>query len=228
MNFMLFNPRSLNNKVNAVMGYIEDKSIDIAGICETWLADNSNATTAVIKSHGYSIFHQYRDTRKGGGTAVIFKACLKLSAIKSSHAYKSFEYTAAVHKTSITKLIFLIIYRTGPLCSLFNQELDKLLSDLSGMCDNLFLAGDLNIHFSSAVGLSRQTLDIMNSYGLNKLVDEATHDNGGALDQLFGTAGNVVDYSTSVDTLSGLGSDHHPVLCNLKLDLAFFEIYNQI
>ena len=219
MNFMLFNPRSLNNKVNAVMGYIEDKSIDIAGICETWLTDNSNATTAVIKSHGYSIFHDYRETRKGGGTAVIFKSCLKLSAVKSSHAYKSLEYTAAVHKTSITKLIFLIVYRTGPLCSLFNQELDKLLSDLSGMCDILFLAGDLNIHFSSAVGLSRQTLDIMHSYGLNKLVEEATHCSGGALDQLFGTVGNTVDYSTSIDSLSGLGSDHYPVLCKLKFTL---------
>lgn len=66
---MLFNPRSLNNKVDAVMGYIEDKSIDIAGICETWLTDSSNATTAIIKSFGYSIFHDYREKQKGGGTA---------------------------------------------------------------------------------------------------------------------------------------------------------------
>ena len=202
------------------MGYIEDKSIDIAGICETWLTDSSNATTAIIKSYGYSIFHDFRDKQKGGGTAVIYKSCLKLTVVKFSQSFKSFEATAALLKNATTKIMFLIMYRTGPLSTTFNQELDKLLCDCSRVCDNVFLAGDLNIHFSSTVGLSRYTLDIMNSYGLSKLINDSTHCSGGSLDQIFSSSvGNIVHFSTSVDSLSGLGSDHYPVLCDLEFSL---------
>ena len=217
---MLFNPRSLNNKVDAVMGYIEDKSIDIAGICETWLTDSSNATTAIIKSFGYSIFHDYREKQKGGGTALIYRSCLKLTVTKFTQNFKSFEATAGLLKNATTKFMFLIIYRTGPLCSTFNQELDKLLCDCSSLCDNVFLAGDINIHFTSVSGLTKSTLDIMSSYGLSKLISDATHCSGGSLDQIFSSSvGNKVQFSTSVDSLSGLGLDHHPVLCDITFSL---------
>ena len=71
---MVFNPRSLNNKAPSVMSLIEDKEIDLAAICETWLTDNSNPTTAAIKSYGYSLLHNFRTDRRGGGTAIIFKS----------------------------------------------------------------------------------------------------------------------------------------------------------
>ena len=38
------------------MSYIEDKNIDVAGICETWLTESHNATTAIIKSYGFSLY----------------------------------------------------------------------------------------------------------------------------------------------------------------------------
>ena len=49
LRFMLYNPRSLNNKIYLVMAYLVDNSVDVAGICETWLPDKNNPTTAVIK-----------------------------------------------------------------------------------------------------------------------------------------------------------------------------------
>ena len=206
------------------MGYMEDKDIDIAGICETWLTDSSNATTAIIKSHGFSLMHDYRAGQKGGGTAIIYKSCLNLSVVKFSECFKSFEMTAAIIKTSITKIMVLVIYRAGPLTSIFNHELDQLLSNCSRMCDCVFLAGDLNIHFSSATGVVKHTLDITNSYGL---VNEATHIGGGSLDQIFSSAlGNTnIEFSTTVDSSDGLGSDHFPVLCDLTIspDRKYFK-----
>ncbi|KAL5270292.1 hypothetical protein ACHWQZ_G001136 [Mnemiopsis leidyi] len=215
--FLLFNPRSLNNKVDKIMGYMEDRDIEIAGLCETWLTDNCNATTAVIKSYGYSIIHDHRGNQKGGGTAIVFKPYYKLSVVKLFECFKSFEFTAAILKNSTVKIMILIIYRTGPLLSLFNQELDKLLSVCSRKCDLIFLAGDLNIHFSSYSCLSNQTLDMMHSYNLNKLVNEPTHCGGSSLDQIFcSSRQEIILDSVLVDGSSGLGSDHFPVLCDIK------------
>ena len=57
------------------MNTLSDKSVDIAGICETWLRDMNNPITAAIKSYGYQIQHDYRMDRNGGGTAIIYKSC---------------------------------------------------------------------------------------------------------------------------------------------------------
>ena len=81
VSFLLFNPRSLNNKVDILMGFLEDKGIDIAAICETWITGHCTPTTAAIKSYGYSIVHNFRANRKGGGTALIFKSSLKFAVI---------------------------------------------------------------------------------------------------------------------------------------------------
>ena len=59
---MLFNPRSLNNKIGDFIGLLEDKGVDIAFISETWLSESKNTTTAALKAHGYSILHvTYKD-----------------------------------------------------------------------------------------------------------------------------------------------------------------------
>ena len=205
---------------------MEDNQIDVAGICETWLTDSYNVTTAIIKSYGFSMIHDHRDNQKGGGTAIIYKPIYDMSVVKLSKSFKSFEFTSAMLKASQDKVMLIIMYRTGALTSVYNQELDSLLSDCSRMCDNIILAGDLNIHFSSTTWLSQQTLDIMNSYSLSKLVNVETHCSGGSLDQIFfSSKGKVVQPTVSVDRFSGLGSDHYPVICSLRLhpDKKYFK-----
>jgi hypothetical protein len=186
--FLLFNPRSMCNKVHQLMEALVDNSVDFAGICETWLTEASSPITAVIKSFGFSILHNFRKEKKGGGTALIYKSCFKLSVVRSKVHTKSFEYTAATIKTGNVKsnVMFIILYRPGQMCSQFNQELDALLADLTPRCDCLVLAGDLNIHFDhSANKLYKQSHDVLLSYGMKKLISEATHIGGGSLDQVF-------------------------------------------
>jgi hypothetical protein len=52
------------------METLKDNTVDIAGICETWLRDSNNPITATIKSYGYLILHNHRKDKKGGGTAL--------------------------------------------------------------------------------------------------------------------------------------------------------------
>ena len=79
-NLLLFNPRSINNKADLFVSLLEDKNIDIAAVCETWLTSNSSVTTAVIKERGYSFHHNYRINARGGGTALIYRSNLTSEA----------------------------------------------------------------------------------------------------------------------------------------------------
>ena len=59
----------------------KDHDIDIAIVTETWLSDQANTTTAVIKSYGYNIIHEFRADNRGGGTALIYNMALHFSVV---------------------------------------------------------------------------------------------------------------------------------------------------
>ena len=220
MKFLLFNPRSLNNKVSSVMQLMEDKDIDIAAMCETWLTDSANTTTAVVKNYGYEIFHEFRNDQRGGGVALIIKPAIRSSPLQSCHRFTSFELTMRLIKSEKCKTIIATMYRTGSLTSLFNKELDLLLSDISTRCDSFMVVGDLNIHFNKR-GIAKQVLDLFSSYGMKRIVTEPTHVNGESLDQIFlYSMDDLVSCSELfIDSLHRLGSDHYPIYCDINLTL---------
>ena len=221
LNFLLFNPRSLNNKTDRVMLLIEDKSIDVAAISETWLADSSNPTTATIKSYGYSILHNHRLDKRGGGTALIFKSSLAVRGISCGYKYTSFEATIGCLKLEGNKKLLLVsMYRTGPLTGIFVRELDGLLSDLLIRFDKAIFAGDLNVHFgNTGKGIPTQVEQCFASYGLKRIVDEVTHVSGGRLDTIFVTgSGKLIQHTDPViDDHDASFSDHQPVRCSFKV-----------
>ena len=145
--FLLYNPRSINNKVDSLMSFLYDKNVDIAAICETWITDQNNPTTSAIKSYGYSIRHNFRENRRGGGTALIYRNSVKLTRMSYQRIFESFEVILCTLKTDFGKVVFIVMYRTGNVTSIFNRELDLLLSDVSMKADTYILAGDLNLHF---------------------------------------------------------------------------------
>ena len=205
------------------MHTIQDNSVDVAGICETWFNESCNPATAIIKSFGYSIIHNFRKEKKGGGTALIFKSSFKLSPISFSQTFTTFEITAATSNTDQSKVIFVVVYRTGPLSSKFLLELDVLLADLCSQVDAFILSGDFNIHFelSTTNRMINQALEMMQSYGLKKLVDSPTHISGAALDQIFVfSMKEQLSCSVRIESENSLISDHFPVYCDLKIALA--------
>ena len=60
LNFMVYNPRSIVNKVRNIMMTFNDKNIDIGAICESWLTEKNCPTTAIIKQFGHSVIHDFR------------------------------------------------------------------------------------------------------------------------------------------------------------------------
>ena len=206
--------------MDSVCSSILDSSIDVAGICETWLTALNSPTTAIIKSYGYKIFHSFRTDRRGGGVAFIYKSCYSFIPFTVSKQFKSIEFSAASTKTATgTKVLFIIMYRIGQMTSLFNQELDYILSIAHPQCDCLVLTGDMNIHFDQMnISLYKQALEVLQSYGLERKVFEPTHIAGGSLDQIFTfSLHHQLECSISIDSSGVLRSDHYPVYCNLSL-----------
>ena len=228
MNFMLLNPWSLVNKIDAVMVEIVDNKVDFAGICETWLQDDNCPTTAVIKSYGYNVHHTIRaNGKKGGGTALIFRNGFACTPFKCQTNFKSFEYTACSTKTSTgTNITYIVIYRPGQISSTFISEIDELLSFVLPKCDILIVAGDLNIHFDDPSNkLYSQAFKIFQSYGLQRKVFLPTHIAGKSLDQIFtfSLEKDQLQCAVSVDAASAIQSDHYPVYC--KFSLSFERKY---
>ena len=178
----------------------------------------------IVKSHGYSVLQNtFLDGRRGGGAAVIFKNGLEVNQCNLNINITSFEFTTIWIKTDSMKIILTSsIYRTGPLISVFSQELDLFLAEISSKSDDLIIAGDLNIHFElDDKGIEKHIIDIFRSYGFKKLVCEPTHKGGGHLDQVFCFSLNKqMTYSIYIDPLLSLGSDHYPVFCEFNVNLS--------
>lgn len=218
---MLANPWSIVNKVDRVMQLLVSNSIDIAAICETWITSTNCPTTSTIKSYGYTIIHTIRSTGRGGGTALLIKLGLPMTAFRTTTQFTSFEYTCGIAKSGNGTIVaFLVVYRPGNFTSRFIGEMDTLLSSVAQKCDAFVLAGDLNIHFEVPRDRpSKLAIDLFQSFGLNRKVFCPTHIAGGSLDQIF--VHSKFDQLTSDITVDTnpclLGSDHFPVFCTLGL-----------
>ena len=205
------------------MIFFQDYNIDVALITETWLVEQSNNTTAKIKSYGYDIIHDFRNDSRGGGTAVIFKAGLSVCAVNLNvDDITSFGFTTVnMRCCTDMKILFLCLYRTGPITKLFFDELNTLLAALSLKYDYVVIGGDFNIHVQN-LG-DKDTIDLkeaMKSYGFGQCVKNSTHCRGGTLDLLYDNS-NLIDVQTvEIHDKYDL-SDHYPIIaCTKKFTTA--------
>ena len=75
--------RSLCNnlKIHFILQLLDDCSIDIACITESWLTEGFAHTAAVLKSFNYELSHTYRPKRAGGGVAILIKKPLTFKKV---------------------------------------------------------------------------------------------------------------------------------------------------
>ena len=80
---MLWNARSLNNKLHHLTTLLLDGELDAAFITETWFKSQLNTSTATLRENGFDISHFIRCDKGGGGVAVIYRSSFKLHSSKS-------------------------------------------------------------------------------------------------------------------------------------------------
>ena len=215
---MTWNARSLNNKADETMVFVQDNSVDVALVTETWLSESSSVTTACIKSYGYGIIHNFRSEQRGGGTAVVYKNSLSTSAISLGVLdIDTFCHTCVQIKCcSDVKLLVICVYRTGPALKPFFSQLNDLLQAASLRSDYILLSGDFNIHVEQPT--AREVVMLFNvteSFSFKQIVKKSTHIQGGTIDLAFDNSNLIDPKSVVVHNDFGF-SDHYPVCFRTK------------
>ena len=186
--FGSWNVQSINNKCNDVLGHIVDRELDIVFITETWLTAQFDHTTANVKDYGYVLEHKFRNGR-GGGVGFLIKQCYKFSNVKSE-SFNTFEHHIVTLKCSYgQKVLLVVVYRLQDHSfSDFYSDFKALLMYICSMCDNLIIAGDINIHLNKLNDSNTKKFNkILVTFDLIQHIDISipTHKLGNTIDRVI-------------------------------------------
>ena len=80
-------------KLSNFLQIVEDLNVGIACICESWFDSKTGVFSKMIRDAGYELHHAHRESKRGGGVAILYKKQLVLKKGEGSCSqYTSFEY----------------------------------------------------------------------------------------------------------------------------------------
>ena len=208
-----------DEKCANVLQVLEDNDIQIACITETWFDSKNGKFTKYIKEAGYNLIHGFREDKRGGGTAILYRNTVNVKPGESSSSkYTSFEFSFLTLSTDRYKVILCCIYRKQEQsCTLFCDEFENFMDEVYDKGDAVMLMGDFNVWVDvqedkDAVML----LNLMSTYGLTQLVDQPTHRSGHTLDHVYVNSFQIkVNYEV-IDYPLGV-TDHFPIIVNIPI-----------
>ena len=180
---LYLNARSCNNKASEINELIIEKNADIIFISETWLKNNDTITISNLVPRGFSIINKNRQSRSGGGVAIIYRSSLEILSTKFDSDFSSFECFCLKVRTSDSKSCFLsCIYRppkskkNNHPFSLFLDEFNEFLESIS-LEQRAFIFGDFNIHFENKLDSNVLSFKLhIDEHSFIQSVDGPTHD----------------------------------------------------
>ena len=101
-----------------------------------------------IKKSGYEIHHAFREKKRGGGAAIIYKMQLAVKEGEcSSSEYSSFEYSYVILTLeSKRKLVLVCLYRKQEVSfTLYRDEMESFMDKVSFKGDAMLVVGDFNV-----------------------------------------------------------------------------------
>ena len=222
-NIGYINAQSSRNKVHELSDLIIDTNLDMLFITESWLSPNGDE--AIIKSltpPNYSCKSFPRETRQGGGIAVIFRLSLQdiiKFETKSPFSCSSFEFCELTIQLSNASFHIICIYRPPYSSSnrfskqTFIEEFHSLASYICTVGGTPVILGDFNIHFDNEKDTcTRKIKDVINSCNMEQLILSPTHNKGHTLDWFISKLPNS---SIKVDVIDKCISDHYFIFINI-------------
>ena len=165
------NIRSLSNKVDEVQLMLQEESLDILFLNETWLKCHHNNTSLVIP--GYTLYRNDRNDRNGGGVAAYVKETLNITL---RHDLSKLNDVEQIWMESNVKLIGDILIGTvyrPPNCGddYYDAMLDTL-DVLSSEGKEIVLVGDLN--YNCIDSTHNKVQGLMDMYDMDQIVNSPT------------------------------------------------------
>ena len=211
---VLFNARSLRNKMTDFRAFVATFSVDIIAITETWLDTGGRDFEGEYHLPGYSMFHRDRVNRAGGGVLLYVRTLLTPVLVP---IVSPFEIVGAELRGCYPALQVFVVYRPpkhnlDPDLALY-ECLSRLLQDKPSL-----VVGDFNcvVNWETGVGVGEggRLLDFMFDNFLTQVVLEPTRGHN-ILDLIFTTEEDYVSEVEVGDFLAG--SDHRVVSCRVRV-----------
>ena len=189
---MLFNSRSIANKVVFLDALINSESLDFIFIVETWLKP-IYTDSYVLGTNNYSILRKDRAKVKGGGVCVIYKNELASKIIPveiHEDLCDGFEIMAFdFYPTTFNYSRFVCVY-LPPLSANSLTTVKKLTRIITSLKtnSNLFILGDFNLpkyrsYISGNAGMPQEEFkNFLAIHNLSQLISFPTHVQGNTLE----------------------------------------------
>ena len=175
------NIRSVTTKAALVHDIIQDNSIQILALQETWLPSDSHpAIKQDAAPPGFVVHHVHRPIvaggpSRGGGLAVISSEHIKVRPRDLHFTPSTFELQSVSVHTSPPVLLLNIYQPNSPPPSAFFAELDTLLTNIAAESSSpLVLCGDLNCPGANGQSVNDHLDDVLTSCGLHQFVKQPT------------------------------------------------------
>ena len=153
LSFGLLNVRSFLNKVEEVLEIRKDHSLDVMLLTETW-HDSDSVCLRRLRCRGFTVSDCPRPRAIANSLCVNHGGVAVFSAPGVHHRLYPLDFNVSTFEATCVKLSFLsfscvvlLIYRTGPVSSLFFGELTVVVEHLSTLSCPVFITGDMNVHF---------------------------------------------------------------------------------
>lgn len=187
--FGCINIRSLRNKLDDLLDVRRDKSLDVVCLVETW-HDTDSVSLRRLRADGFQVVDRPRPRTRvdtlatnHGGVAAIASPGIRLTKVDLGVDPATCELICVRVTSGSSSCVVVIVYRTGPVTSVFFDELSDVLGRVCTFADPIFVVGDFNIRLDRPDDpASRQFTDTLAAYGLVHQQTPPTHDDGGLLD----------------------------------------------
>ena len=134
--------------------------------------------------------------------------------------YVSFEFACMILSLKAScKAVLVNIYRKQEIpFSIFCDEWTCFIEEVIEKGDTILVVGDLNLWVDVSTNKeAKDFVSLMNTYGLQQVVEEPTHKSGHTLDQIYTNPHQMaLSYEVIHDTC-GVSSDHFPILIQIPV-----------
>ncbi|PIK47853.1 putative RNA-directed DNA polymerase from mobile element jockey-like [Apostichopus japonicus] len=216
-NFCCINMQSVRNKADEFVDFVQDKSLDVVAISETWLREDDIILCGDITPVGYSFQLVPRKEKTGGGVGILFRSSLSLKIKSHEKVYNSFKAIHAELTVNSRTVNLVALYRPADSSfGSFLSDFGELIVDYLPSQSDVMFCGDFNIHVDdTSDSKAHRFQNLLLSFGLTQHITYPTHKFGHTLDLII-TREHSTSLLSDICVLPGL-SDHYALSCNLNL-----------
>lgn len=221
----LINIRSLRYKVGFINEFINEFSLSLICITETWTHAHDLPIIQAALPETHSIIHVPRSTNEqGGGVALVYhKSFHGLKILPSVHPITTFEYLAASFEIRNISLKLAVVYRPGRPGTdpEFLTEFGEFLHHFTNKSDNFVLCGDFNywVDCPNMKPYSQNFMNLLDENNCQNYVLGPTHLAGHTLDLVIcpSTKVNSLIKNINITPIDNSVSDHALITFDISI-----------